>query len=158
MAKLLLGLSAEIVAHLDDLRVVELSLLAVCAKARVMNFLEFLGKVFEDFLLGPSENERCDHPAESLHPLLVRIADDRRLELSQEGSVIVQEGGHCIVEDTPQLAEPVLDRCSGQREPRLRLYELHTLGSFRPLVLDILRLINDLIVEAAVLILGNVAL
>ena len=158
MTELLLRLSAKVLAHFDNLSVIEFSLLTVRAKARIVNFLEFLRKVAEDFLLGPSENKGSDHSAKPLHPVLVHVLYDRRLKFPEESAVVVKEGRHDVIENAPQLAEAVLDRRACQREPRLRFDELYTLRRFRPLVLDILRLIDDLVVEAAVLVFSDVAL
>src|SRR5215203_1295803 len=47
------------------------------------------------------------------------------------------------VEDRPQVAEAVLDRCPGQRDPGPRLQRLGRAGLLGARVLDRLRLVQD---------------
>ena len=147
MPELFLGLAAQVFPHPDDLGIIQFSLFTGFSEAGIVDFFELLRQIPQDFGFGPAQDKGTDHSAQPFHALLIPVLDDGRLELIPERAVIIQKTGHDIVKNAPQLAQPVLNRRACQRESGLRSDELHAFGGFRPVVLDILGFIDELIPE-----------
>ena len=112
LIELFLPAALNAFTELKHLGVIQLLLPAL--EAHISGLFQFFRKVFEHVFLDSSQDERRDHFFQPFHCLFVLMLYDRALDLTPEYIISVQESGHQIIENAPQLAQPVLDRRSGQ--------------------------------------------
>ena len=143
--ELFFRLSRKRLAHMDHLGIVQIFLFAV--KAHIPCLFQFFRQVAEYVFLQPAQDKRPCHLLQPFHHIFVLVFHDRRLDLSAECLIPVQESRHEIIKDAPKLTEPVFDRRPGQRETVPALYDLHSFRSCRCMVFNVLGLINDLAAE-----------
>ena len=99
--KVCVTLLFQIIAHTDDLRIIELLLLAL--HPGVSDFLKLVRKIPKDISLDSPENERRNHFVEPLQDLFVLVFHDRNFHLRAEAVVCKQKSRHQIVKNRPQL-------------------------------------------------------
>ena len=109
--------------------------------------LNFVRQFPQHLLFAPAENEGRNHLSQPLHGIFILILHDGQLQLTAEPLIPIEKSRHHIVKDTPELAEPVLQRRSRKSQPEFCLYRLHRVGRLGPLILDVLGFIDDLTAE-----------
>ncbi len=109
-----------------------------------------LGQLLGDVFLGAAQHEGLQARAQRGGRALVAVAD-RQLEAAPERRLRAEQPGLDEAEDRPQVAQRVLDRRTGHREPVVGLQAAHDLGDLRGRVLRVLRLVEHQRAEAEAL-------
>ena len=86
-------------------------------------------------------------PLREPRDVLVRVAAFRQLSSQIEHAAAAEQAGVEEIEQAVQLAEVILDRRAGEREPMIGAQQPHGLRRGRARVLDRLRLVEDDVVE-----------
>ena len=134
----LFGVGEELVDHL----LVERRLFA--GELGVRDLLDLVGQVgHQTFVgLGAAQDEGAGQSAEAGGRQLVVLPLDRRAEPMAERLLAAEQTRVHGIEDRPQLAEPVLDRCAGERELLARPQPAHRPSRLRVGVLHHLCLVE----------------
>ena len=115
-------------------------------------FFQLIRKILQHIFLQSPQHKRTDHFLQTLHRTGIAVLHSRKLYFLAEFLIRIQKSRHQKIKNTPQLTEPVLYRCTGQRKPEFRPDLLHSLCHLSSVILDILRLINDLHSKIQILI------
>ena len=107
-------------------------------------FFQLIRQILQHIPLQSPQHKRTDHFLQTLHRIGIAVLHSRKLYFLAEFLIRIQKSRHQKIKNTPQLTEPVLYRCTGQRKPEFRPDLLHSLCHLSSVILDILCLINDL--------------
>ena len=114
--------------------------------------LQLFRQILEYVPFQPAQDKRPGHFLQAGHRRLVAALHDRAFNLPLKYVIAVQKARHQIVKNTPQLTQPVLNGGTGEGVPGLALDHLHGLCRRCGMVLDVLRLVDDLVLELLVLV------
>ena len=111
----------------------------------MVELVDAIGKFFRDrrLSLGSAVHEDAIEGTKRIFAVATRLALRCRCELGDERCPGTEQAGICPVHDRPQVAEAVLDRGAGERQPSPSLETAELLGDFGGGVLDRLRLVDD---------------
>ena len=156
LSETLLRLVPQHCLHPDYLCVVEAPLLL--PKADVVRLLHLFREVFQDFRLQTAKNKGRHHSPKPPGDFLVPVSHDRPLQLVSEGLVAVEEARHQVIEDAPELTEPVFNRSAGQGKAMLRTDDFDRFCRSGGLIFDKLSLVQHLVQKQSALITGDISL
>ena len=91
---------------------VQLSLFAL--HIGIHAFFQLIRQVGKNVFFQSPQDKRSDHLLQSVHGSFILILNDRYFDFCTETLVAVQESGHEVVENTPELTQPVFNRRSGE--------------------------------------------
>ena len=111
----------------------------------VVEFVDAIGEFFRDrrFGLGSAVHEDAIEGTKRAFAVAACLALRRRRELGDERCPGTKQARIRPIHDRPQVAEAVLDRGAGERQPSASLETAELLGDLGGGVLDRLRLVDD---------------
>lgn len=108
--------------------------------------------------LEPPQNKGGGHPFHVAPGPPVAVFHNGAFESLPEPAVGIEKTGHEKIKNAPQLAEPVFNGGAGEGEPLAALHRLDRPGVLGVLILDILRLVQNMVSEQPALVMLDIPL